>query len=165
MGGDITGFNDDYGTIRFYSSGTNTFTIEILEDTVLNQLNYHKISLGYQDEFFLFTDDYIYRRVIIDDIITNIPFLSKILLNDHYFKKDLITDQYSFSFDMYIDSIITIRKDSLVYEDVYAVRTFTEIKTELCDTSFTGQYFLSNNYGIIAVKTENEFFILDSIIQ
>ncbi len=165
MGGDSTGFLDEYGTIRFYSSGNSTFTLEILEDTVLNQSNYKKIGFGYDEEYFLYSQEYIYKRQIFDNVIINIPFISRILIDGSFVTESVTTDRYSYIFNMNTDSLFAIEYNNIEYSDVYAIRTEVIINTTDRDTVVSRQLLLSGRDGIIGIYTEDKLFLLDSIIH
>lgn len=165
MGGDITGFLGEYGTIRYYSHNNDIYTVEILEDTVLGQSNYRNIGMGYNEDYYLHTADFIYRRMIFRNVTVNVPFLCRILVNGTVLHEELETDRYCYSFGMHADSIIDIKHIDNLYNDIYAIRTELSLSVGNADTLIKNSMLLSGKYGIVGIYSNDSLFLLDSIVQ
>ncbi len=165
IGGDITGFQSLPMTTRYYSSLNNTFFIQIGYDTIINDLTYKRIYFDYSQHEILFWDNWIFERIFFNNTYVNIPYLNTILIENHIFNKTEETINYKYNYYMYIDSIITLSRDSIEYKNVYCVKTKTLLTIGEKDTLIEHEFLLSNNYGIIGIKNNNEFFYIDSIIQ
>ena len=165
IGGDITGFREPYGTIRFYSNSNDYHIIEILNDTNIDNINYRIISFDYNRKYITYNDEWIMERILFNDRIVNIPFMNRILLEYNRFEKEEEALYYNYTFYMFIDSIVSVKRDTLEYNNVYAIHTQLNLNIEDRDTIIENRFLLSNKYGIIGIYDSNDVFVLDSIIK
>lgn len=165
MGGDITGFLDNYSTIRYYSNNGDIYTVEILEDTVLGQSNYRKIGMGFYEDYYMHTADFIYKRIVFNNVIVNTPYLCRILVNKTVINEELETDRYMYSFTMNVDSLSDVLHNDIIFNNVYAVRTELILTADNADTVISNRLLLSGEYGIVGIYSDDRLFIMDSIIQ
>lgn len=160
IGGDPAGFATEAFNVRYFASDSDTVAMQIIRDTVIDGADYIQVDTGDRTEFYMYTSEWIYRRMEFRENNIRVPFVNKVLLDG---KTDIVTDtfpNYSYTFAMTADSIIELNANGRVYKNVYAVSASIHIDAADADTNIAEQYYLSNIYGILGFTYNDLMYTL-----
>ena len=160
IGGDPAGFATEEFSFRKFAADSDSLTMQIVRDTVLDGINYIQVDIDDKPEFFMYTEEWIYSRIEFNGEAFNVPFINKILLEGKAYALSDTCPAYSYSFTMKNDSIVDLNTGMGTFSNVYAVSTILSVHSGDADSVMQYKYFLSSREGILGYGTDDEIFIL-----
>lgn len=160
IGGDPVGFATEEFNLRKFEADSDSLTMQIVRDTVLEGINYIQVDIDDKSEFFMYTEEWIYRRMEFNGLTLNVPFINKILLEGKTYVQTDSSLSYNYTFTMKNDSLIDLKTGMGTFSNVYAVSTTLSLHSDDADSVMQYRYFLSNREGVLGYGTEEKTYTL-----